>query len=49
VEANSTRGQGSRRAVAPSDDDDDDDCLPGTFYVKAIAQRLRLILLMGPN
>jgi hypothetical protein len=22
VEANSTRGQGSRRAVAPSDDDD---------------------------
>jgi hypothetical protein len=25
VEANSTRGQGSRRAVAPSDDDDDDD------------------------
>jgi hypothetical protein len=25
VEANSTGGQGSRRAVAPSDDDDDDD------------------------
>jgi hypothetical protein len=25
VEANSTEGQGSRRAVAPSDDDDDDD------------------------
>jgi hypothetical protein len=24
VEANSTEGQGSRRAVAPSDDDDDD-------------------------
>jgi hypothetical protein len=24
VEANSTGGQGSRRAVAPSDDDDDD-------------------------
>ena len=23
VEANSTQGQGSRRAVAPSDDDDD--------------------------
>jgi hypothetical protein len=26
VETNSTGGQGSRRAVAPSDDDDDDDC-----------------------
>jgi hypothetical protein len=25
VEGNSTGGQGSRRAVAPSDDDDDDD------------------------
>jgi hypothetical protein len=25
VEANSTGGQGSLRAVAPSDDDDDDD------------------------
>jgi hypothetical protein len=25
VEANSTGGQGSRRAVAPNDDDDDDD------------------------
>jgi hypothetical protein len=25
VEANSTGGQGSRRAVAPSDDDDNDD------------------------
>jgi hypothetical protein len=25
VEANSTGGQGSRRALAPSDDDDDDD------------------------
>jgi hypothetical protein len=25
VEAKSTGGQGSRRAVAPSDDDDDDD------------------------
>jgi hypothetical protein len=25
VEANRTRGQGSRRAVAPSNDDDDDD------------------------
>jgi hypothetical protein len=25
VEANSTGGQGSCRAVAPSDDDDDDD------------------------
>jgi hypothetical protein len=25
VEANSTEGQGSRRAVAPSDDDDGDD------------------------
>jgi hypothetical protein len=25
VEANSTGGQGSRRAVAPSDDEDDDD------------------------
>jgi hypothetical protein len=25
VEANSTGGQGSRRAVAPSNDDDDDD------------------------
>jgi hypothetical protein len=25
VEANSTGGQGSRRAVVPSDDDDDDD------------------------
>jgi hypothetical protein len=28
VEANSTGGQGSRRAVAPNDDDDDDDDLP---------------------
>jgi hypothetical protein len=27
VETNSTGGQGSRRAVAPSDDDDDDDRL----------------------
>jgi hypothetical protein len=26
VEANSTGGQGSRRAVAPSDDDDNDKC-----------------------
>jgi hypothetical protein len=26
VEANSTGGQGSRRAVAPSDDDNDDPC-----------------------
>ena len=25
MEANSTRDQGSRRAIAPSDDDDDDD------------------------
>ena len=25
MEANSTGGQGSRRAVAPNDDDDDDD------------------------
>jgi hypothetical protein len=25
VEANSTAGQGSRKAVVPSDDDDDDD------------------------
>jgi hypothetical protein len=25
VEANSKEGQGSRRAVAPSDDDDDDE------------------------
>jgi hypothetical protein len=25
VEANSTGGQGSHRAVAPNDDDDDDD------------------------
>jgi hypothetical protein len=25
VEANSTGGQGSQRAVAPSDDDDDDE------------------------
>ena len=25
VEANSTGGQGSRRAVAPGDDDDEDD------------------------
>ena len=28
MEANSTGGQGSRRAVAPSDDDDDDDDTP---------------------
>ena len=27
MEANSTGGQGSRRAVAPSDDDDDTLCL----------------------
>ena len=27
MEANSTGGQGSRRAVAPSDDDDDDNDL----------------------
>jgi hypothetical protein len=26
VEANSTGGQGSRRAVAPSDDDDSNEC-----------------------
>ena len=26
VEANSTGGQGSRRAVAPNDDDDDETC-----------------------
>jgi hypothetical protein len=28
VEAKSTGGQGSRRAVVPSDDDDDDDYSP---------------------
>ena len=27
MEANSTGGQGSRRAVAPSDDDDNDDTM----------------------
>jgi hypothetical protein len=27
VEANSTGGQGSHRAVAPSDDDDDDEII----------------------
>jgi hypothetical protein len=31
VEANSTGGQGSRRAVAPSDDDNDDDRLNYTY------------------
>jgi hypothetical protein len=31
VEANSTGGQGSCRAVAPSDDDDDDDCTEYSF------------------
>jgi hypothetical protein len=31
VEANSTGGQGSLRAVAPSDDDDDDDDI--TYYI----------------
>jgi hypothetical protein len=31
VEANSTEGQGSRRAVAPSDDDDDDDVVQSCF------------------
>jgi hypothetical protein len=35
VEANSTGGQGSRRAVAPSDDDDDDTC---TLHVSAHAK-----------
>jgi predicted nucleic acid binding AN1-type Zn finger protein len=41
VEANSTGGQGSQRAVAPSDDDDDDDvvqahmCTRGTIKDKS--------------
>jgi hypothetical protein len=34
VEANSTGGQESRRAVAPSDDDDDDDILPEDVNTK---------------
>jgi hypothetical protein len=36
VEANSTGGQGSRRAVASRDDDDDDDDIketPGSYYL----------------
>jgi hypothetical protein len=38
VEANSTGGQGSRRAVAPSDDDDDDDDddLPCMVFIPTI-------------
>jgi hypothetical protein len=32
VEANSTGGQGSRRAVAPSDDDDDDMTIHISIY-----------------
>ena len=31
MEANSTGGQGLRRAVVPSDDDDDDDIFMFTF------------------
>jgi hypothetical protein len=34
VEANSTGGQGSRKAVVPSDDDDDDDDIYICIYVK---------------
>jgi hypothetical protein len=34
VEANSTGGQGSRRAVAPSDDDDDD-CVKVLMFIFA--------------
>jgi hypothetical protein len=33
VEANSTGGQGSRRAEAPSDDDDDDDIYTLYIYI----------------
>jgi hypothetical protein len=36
VEANSTEGQGSRRAVAPSDDDDDDDDDKGICGIKSV-------------
>ena len=32
VEANSTGGQGSRRAVAPTDDADDSTLLPATAH-----------------
>jgi hypothetical protein len=41
VEANSTGGQGSRRAVAPSDndDDDDDDVGPYKFQICASCRR----------
>ena len=38
MEANSTGGQGSRRAVAPSDDDDDDD--------DDVAQIILLVILL---
>jgi hypothetical protein len=36
VEANSTGGQGSRRAVAPSDDDDDDERGNGENYINHV-------------
>jgi hypothetical protein len=40
VEANSTRGQGSCRAVAPSDDDDDDD----VWYIQPFVQHVLSVL-----
>jgi hypothetical protein len=41
VEANSTGGQGSRRAVAPRDDDDDD----GTSRTGNLVLLLRSVIL----
>jgi hypothetical protein len=35
VETNSTGGQGSRRAVAPSDDDNDDLCSVWLYHIFA--------------
>jgi hypothetical protein len=51
VQANSTEGQGSRRAVAPSDDDDDDDdhhhhllCCVRIRYLRVNVYSARVIL-----
>jgi hypothetical protein len=47
VEANSTGGQGSRRAVAPSDDDDDDDahkvCLYHLLHARILGHILHYV------
>jgi hypothetical protein len=45
IETNSTGGQGSRRAVAPSDDDDDDDDNCSELPNKAACSRFTFKLL----